>query len=265
MPSTIRLHRVLKAPPQRVYKAFLDPAAMAKWLPPYGFTCTVHQADPKVGGTHKASFTNFTTGKSHSNALHHPGNQPDRVRAQRAPDQEGQGGLKFLVFTFLISMSGLSWSANKCIVNGKTVYQEAECPRGSVQKPIAERVQSGSGAARTSTGGVWPKLPELQRGQWMVEESGGPSGGSPTCGHPLQSLYSEYDQLAKLREHGCRVDASSPRAGTVQVSADCPANSKIGEVKTTFIVVSPNPTYVSVQYTHKGRQQILSAKRIGDC
>ena len=66
MPSTIRLHRVLKAPPERVYRAFLDPAAMSKWLPPYGFTCTVHQVDGKAGGAHKASFTNFTTGKSHS-------------------------------------------------------------------------------------------------------------------------------------------------------------------------------------------------------
>ena len=66
MPSTIRLHRVLKAPPQRVYKAFTDAAAQAKWLPPYGFTCTVHQFEAKVGGTFKMSFTNFTTGKSHS-------------------------------------------------------------------------------------------------------------------------------------------------------------------------------------------------------
>ena len=66
MPGTIRLHRVLKAPPQRVYKAFLDPDAMAKWLPPHGFTCKVHHVEAKVGGTHKASFTNFTTGKSHS-------------------------------------------------------------------------------------------------------------------------------------------------------------------------------------------------------
>jgi uncharacterized protein YndB with AHSA1/START domain len=66
MPGTIRLHRVLKAPPERVYKAFLDPDAMAKWLPPYGFTGKVHQADAKVGGTHRMSFTNFTTGKSHS-------------------------------------------------------------------------------------------------------------------------------------------------------------------------------------------------------
>ena len=66
MPSTIRLHRVLKAPPERVYKAFLDPDAMAKWLPPYGFTGKVHQADAKVGGTHRMSFTNFTTGNSHS-------------------------------------------------------------------------------------------------------------------------------------------------------------------------------------------------------
>lgn len=66
MPSTIRLHRVLRAKPERVYRAFLDPDAMAKWLPPYGFTCKFQHMDVKVGGSHKASFTNFTTGKSHS-------------------------------------------------------------------------------------------------------------------------------------------------------------------------------------------------------
>ena len=64
--STIRLHRVLKTPPERVYKAILDPAANSKWLPPHGFTCTVHHMDAKVGGTYKMSFTNFSTGKSHS-------------------------------------------------------------------------------------------------------------------------------------------------------------------------------------------------------
>ena len=64
--STIRLHRVLRAPPDRVYRAFLDPDAMAKWLPPNGFTCKVHHIDAKVGGTYKMSFTNFTSGKSHS-------------------------------------------------------------------------------------------------------------------------------------------------------------------------------------------------------
>jgi uncharacterized protein YndB with AHSA1/START domain len=66
MPSTIRLHRVLRATPERVYRAFLDADAMAKWLPPNGFTGKVHQLDAKVGGTHKMSFTNFTTGKSRS-------------------------------------------------------------------------------------------------------------------------------------------------------------------------------------------------------
>lgn len=64
--STIRLHRVLRAPPERVYKAFLDPAAMCKWLPPNGFTGTVHEMDARVGGKSRMSFTNFTTGKSHS-------------------------------------------------------------------------------------------------------------------------------------------------------------------------------------------------------
>ena len=64
--NTIRLHRVLKAPPERVYKAFLDADAMAKWLPPNGFTGKVHHVDARVGGTYKMSFTNFSSGKSHS-------------------------------------------------------------------------------------------------------------------------------------------------------------------------------------------------------
>jgi len=66
MPSTIRLHRVLKATPERAYRAFTDADALAKWLPPYGFTCKVHQLDARVGGTHRMSFTNFTTGNGHS-------------------------------------------------------------------------------------------------------------------------------------------------------------------------------------------------------
>ena len=64
--STVRLHRVLRARPDRVYKAFLDADAMAKWLPPYGFTCKVHQLDARIGGTYKASFTNFGSGNAHS-------------------------------------------------------------------------------------------------------------------------------------------------------------------------------------------------------
>ena len=64
--NTVRLHRVLRATPERVYRAFLDPDAMAKWLPPNGFTGKVHHIDPRVGGTYKMAFTNFTTGQSHS-------------------------------------------------------------------------------------------------------------------------------------------------------------------------------------------------------
>ena len=66
MPNTVRFHRVLRAPAERIYKAFLDGDAMVKWLPPNGFTGKVHQMDARVGGTYKMSFTNFTTGKSHS-------------------------------------------------------------------------------------------------------------------------------------------------------------------------------------------------------
>lgn len=65
-PNTVRLHRVLRAPAERIYRAFLEPAATAKWLPPYGFTCTVHEMDVRVGGRFRMSFTNFGTGGSHA-------------------------------------------------------------------------------------------------------------------------------------------------------------------------------------------------------
>ncbi len=66
MPSTIRLHRVFATRPEKIYRAFLEPDAIASWLPPFGFLCTVHELDPKVGGRHRMSFRNFTTGQSHS-------------------------------------------------------------------------------------------------------------------------------------------------------------------------------------------------------
>ena len=66
MPNTVRFHRVLKASPEKVYRAFLDADAMAKWLPPYGFTCKVHHFEAKVGGTFRMSFNNFTTNTGHS-------------------------------------------------------------------------------------------------------------------------------------------------------------------------------------------------------
>ena len=66
MPNTVRLHRVLATKAEKVYRAFLEPDAMAQWLPPNGFTCTVHQLEPKVGGSHRMSFRNFTTGQGQS-------------------------------------------------------------------------------------------------------------------------------------------------------------------------------------------------------
>jgi len=66
MPSTVRLHRVLTTSPEKVYRAFLEADALAKWLPPNGFTCTVHHLEPNVGGTFKMSFRNFTTGHAHA-------------------------------------------------------------------------------------------------------------------------------------------------------------------------------------------------------
>ena len=78
--NTVHLHRVLAAKPDKVYRAFTTADAMARWLPPNGFTCTVHQMDSKVGGTYKMSFTNFTTGKTHVFG----GKYPDRKRCIEA-------------------------------------------------------------------------------------------------------------------------------------------------------------------------------------
>lgn len=64
--NSVSLHRILKAPPEKVYRAFTEPNAMAAWIPPYGFLCTVHEMNVKEGGTYKMSFHNFTTGNSHS-------------------------------------------------------------------------------------------------------------------------------------------------------------------------------------------------------
>ena len=64
--QTIRLHRVLRTTPEKIYRAFVEPDALARWLPPYGFLCTVHELDARVGGSHRASFANFGTGHSHS-------------------------------------------------------------------------------------------------------------------------------------------------------------------------------------------------------
>ncbi|HEY2274349.1 MAG TPA: SRPBCC family protein [Steroidobacteraceae bacterium] len=66
MPNTVRLHRVLATRPDKVYRAFLEPDALAKWMPPNGFTCTVHSLEPRVGGSFRMSFRNFTTGSGHS-------------------------------------------------------------------------------------------------------------------------------------------------------------------------------------------------------
>lgn len=66
MPNTVRLHRVIAAKPEKVYRAFLEADAVASWLPPYGFLCTVHELEPEVGGKHRMSFRNFTTGNGHS-------------------------------------------------------------------------------------------------------------------------------------------------------------------------------------------------------
>src|SRR5262245_52770719 len=91
--NTVRLHRVLRASPERIYRAFVDADAMAKWLPPNGFTGKVHQMDAKVSGGYKMSFTNFTTGKSHSFGGAYLELKPhERIRYTNKFDEPGPPG-----------------------------------------------------------------------------------------------------------------------------------------------------------------------------
>ncbi len=99
--GTVRLRRVLKAPAERIYKAVLDPAANCKWLPPHGFTCTVHSLDAKVGGTYRMSFTNFSTGKSMPFGGKYVELKPgERIVATDVFDDPGMPGEMRTTYTF---------------------------------------------------------------------------------------------------------------------------------------------------------------------
>lgn len=99
--NTVRLHRILRAPPERVYRAFLDPDAMVKWLPPHGFTGRVHQHDATVGGTFRMSFTNFSTGQSHAFGGRYVELVPnERIRNTDAFDDPAMPGQMQMTATF---------------------------------------------------------------------------------------------------------------------------------------------------------------------
>lgn len=105
--GTVRFHRILSAPVDRVYRAFLDPDAMAKWLPPHGFTGKVHEMDAKVGGGYKMSFTNFTTDKSHSFGGKYIELKPnERIRYTDRFDDPGLPGEMHVTVTFRSVMCG---------------------------------------------------------------------------------------------------------------------------------------------------------------
>lgn len=99
MPNTIRLHRVVAARPEKIYRAFLEPDAVASWLPPYGFLCTVHELEAETGGKHRMSFRNFTTGLSHAFGGEYLQLEPNRllVYTDRFDDANLPGEMKVTV------------------------------------------------------------------------------------------------------------------------------------------------------------------------
>lgn len=113
MTGTVRFHRVLKAPPERVYRAFITPEAISKWLPPHGFTCAVHQMEPRVGGSFRMSFTNFTTQRGHSFGGEYlelvPG---ERLRYTDRFDDPGLPG----VMQVTVELRSVSCGTDLCIV-----------------------------------------------------------------------------------------------------------------------------------------------------
>ena len=107
MPGTVRLHRVLKCPPDRAYRAFLDADAMCKWLPPHGFTGKMHSMDARVGGGYRMSFTNFGTGSSHSFSVKYLELQPnERIRHTDRFDDPNLPGEMTVTVTFKAVMCG---------------------------------------------------------------------------------------------------------------------------------------------------------------
>ncbi len=111
--QTLRLHRVLRAPPERVYRAFLEPAAMAKWLPPNGFTATVHEMDARVGGRHRMSFASFATGEGHSFGGEYLELVPhERIRYTDAFDDPGLPG----TMQVTVSLTAVSCGTDLSIV-----------------------------------------------------------------------------------------------------------------------------------------------------
>ena len=106
-PGTVRLHRVLRAPPERVYRAFLDPGALVKWLPPHGFTGTMHEMDARVGGGYRMSFTNLGTGSSHSFTVKYVELVPnERIRHTDTFDAPGLPGEMQVTVTLKKSIVG---------------------------------------------------------------------------------------------------------------------------------------------------------------
>ena len=121
---------------------------------------------------------------------------------------------------------------------------------------------AGGDVAFAQGGAALPKLPDLQRGQWKMSGT----GDWTACGHPLDSLYKEYEEFGKLKDMGCSVDVTSPKARTVAVSVQCPKESKIGLVKSSFTYSSPNPQSFSVEsVSSRGKSKTLNGVRIGDC
>ena len=144
MPNTVHLHRVLATSPEKIYRAFLEADALAKWLPPNGFACTVHHLEPKVGGTFKMSFRNFTTGKSHEFGGEYVELLPgERLRyTDKFDDPNLPGDMQVTVTLKKVSV-GTEVDITQAGVPDAIPWQGSSNPRS---------INSGSGSSKTRRG-----------------------------------------------------------------------------------------------------------------
>jgi uncharacterized protein YndB with AHSA1/START domain len=190
MPSTIHLHRVLAAKPEKVYRAFVEPDAIASWLPPFGFLCTVHELEAKVGGKHRMSFRNFTTGNSHSFGGSYVEVVPGQklVYTDKFDDPNLPGEMKVTV-TFKAVSCGTEMTRGAVLPRLARIFAKARKARGARDQRV--RAPRGGGACKRGRACATTRFVVLRASSCCTLWLSGPWGtglSEPACLIGLTSI-----------------------------------------------------------------------------